>query len=276
MTNAITSLDIAACPLCGHSNPRPECLRGGHSLVRCLHCDLVHAASLNIPDGMYDRAHSGESQQYRVYTEGEVLIRENRHHVAWAWRQFFRRVPATPGTIILDVGCATGGFLSHARARGWNIVGTEIGAPAAKIARNLLCCTIYEQPIESLSLTALDAVVAWEVLEHVPDPVGFCRAAHHMLKPGGVFAISTPNWDSPWERKAPDPERHPPFHLTYWTPTSLRQLFEKVGFVRTATARKPIPWSEEIRGRWSELPLAIARSVLLGAAPNRLFAIGYK
>lgn len=38
-----------------------------------------------------------------------------------------------------------------------------------------------------------DAVVAFEIIEHVPDPAGFLRVCESMLKPGGQVYVSTPD-----------------------------------------------------------------------------------
>ena len=41
-----------------------------------------------------------------------------------------------------------------------------------------------------------DAVTARETLEHLPDPEACVREAWRVLKPGGVFVLSSPNRDS--------------------------------------------------------------------------------
>jgi SAM-dependent methyltransferase len=45
-----------------------------------------------------------------------------------------------------------------------------------------------------------DAIIAGELLEHLPDPLGFLKACSATIKPGGKIVLSTPNPNSIWER----------------------------------------------------------------------------
>jgi SAM-dependent methyltransferase len=53
-----------------------------------------------------------------------------------------------------------------------------------------------------------DAVVSFETIEHVPDPGRFVADCARVLKPGGVFLVSTPNREL-WSPRSPKPvQRH--------------------------------------------------------------------
>lgn len=59
----------------------------------------------------------------------------------------------------------------------------------------------------SLPDNAFDCVVAVEVLEHVEQDFAFVQEVYRVLKPGGVFLLSTPNGD--WVKLSnPDHKRH--------------------------------------------------------------------
>ena len=59
----------------------------------------------------------------------------------------------------------------------------------------------------SLPDATFDCVVAVEVLEHVDADLAFVREVHRVLKPGGVFLLTTPNGD--WVKvDNPDHKRH--------------------------------------------------------------------
>lgn len=45
---------------------------------------------------------------------------------------------------------------------------------------------------------AYDAIVSFQVVEHVGDPVRFLKTAHRVLKPGGVFFATTPHARHPF------------------------------------------------------------------------------
>ena len=54
---------------------------------------------------------------------------------------------------------------------------------------------------------SFDCVVATEVLEHVEEDALFVSQVHRVLKPGGVFLMTTPNGDSV-KNTNPDHKRH--------------------------------------------------------------------
>ncbi len=87
---------------------------------------------------------------------------------------------------------------------------------------------------------SFDLVVAVEVLEHVEDDGAFVRQSHRLLRPGGVFLMTTPNGDFV-PNTNPDHKRH----------YTRRQLVERLSAsfpeVRVAYAIRA--------GRWRNLGL---------------------
>ena len=55
---------------------------------------------------------------------------------------------------------------------------------------------------------SFDLVIAVEVLEHVEDDALFVRQVHRVLKPGGIFFMTTPNGDFVKNASNPDHRRH--------------------------------------------------------------------
>ena len=225
---------------------------------------------------MYEQAYDHHAS-YQGYFSQAQEARRNRIHIAWAWRYFFRH--AIPGGRLLDIGCATGAFLLAAKNRGWNPQGLDVSPGAAQMARDVVGVDVGVGTLESFAFPGamFDAVTAWEVLEHVPDPKSFLKEINRVLKPGGVVALSTPNWRSPWERRTKDDNRRPPYHLTYWSAEPITRLLLDSGFTDVMTREKPIAWAEEVgRFKWVYLPIAIIRSVVFSQRGNRLFGFGRK
>lgn len=135
---------------------------------------------------------------------------------------------------LLDVGAATGVFVELAQGNGWQAEGIEI-SPAAAASAQAKGLPVSEAVIEDVQGEALyDAVTFLDVLEHVPRPKEALRAAHRLLRPGGVVLINVPNAGSLFARVM-GKRWHaviPPEHLSYFTPAALERLLTDTGFVR--------------------------------------------
>ena len=139
----------------------------------------------------------------------------------------------SPGTC-LEIGCAYGYFLDEARQRGWQVRGVEPSAHAAREARSRFGLEVSEQQFTELPAEpgSLDAVVLWDVIEHLPNPRETLEAAWAWLRPGGLVAISTGDVDSlsarlhgrDWSLMTP------PWHQFYFSRQTMRRMLREVGF----------------------------------------------
>jgi len=104
------------------------------------------------------------------------------------------------GLRVLDVGCG-GGLLSEPLARlGAQVTGIDATAENIQVAQEHalgqgLDIEFLYTSVEALgeSGRTFDAVVAMEIIEHVPDVKAFVAACTHMLIPQGMIALSTLN-----------------------------------------------------------------------------------
>jgi 2-polyprenyl-3-methyl-5-hydroxy-6-metoxy-1,4-benzoquinol methylase len=154
-------------------------------------------------------------------------------------RQVERAAGGKPGRV-LDVGCGRGFLLDAFRRRGWTAEGTELSAESSAYAREKLGIEIHLGTLESLGLSggAYDAVTMWHVLEHVTDPGLVLAEAHRLLRPGGIFLVSVPNFGSVEARLAGPGWFHldAPRHLVHFTPAVLEDLLTEAGFETTTSS----------------------------------------
>ena len=99
---------------------------------------------------------------------------------------------------ILDVGCGDGNFtMLMARAcKAKEVYGVEISKEGVEMARkNGVNCYQLDVDEENLPFgdDFFDAVTALELIEHLYDPDHFLDEVHRVLKPNGLFILSTPN-----------------------------------------------------------------------------------
>jgi len=104
---------------------------------------------------------------------------------------------------ILDVACGTGYGTALLEGvgvdRSLEALGYARRHPAAYVAADAACLPFGR---------VFDAVVSFETIEHVPDPARFVADCARVLKPGGLFFVSTPNREL-WSPRSSKPlQRH--------------------------------------------------------------------
>lgn len=134
----------------------------------------------------------------------------------------------------VELGCATGSYLSKLVAAGWDVVGVEPSEAASAMARaggfDVRSGTLDQT---TLAPESFDSAAAWQVIEHVIDPVGTLKQFHTLLKPKGQLLLSIPNagcWEPVvfrsawylWEL---------PRHLHHFTPTKICETLHAAGFI---------------------------------------------
>ncbi len=98
---------------------------------------------------------------------------------------------------LLDIGCAFGPFLQAAAEAGCDVSGLDISCEAARYVRDELgflaqCGDVLSAEREDLG-GPFDIITMWYVIEHFQDLDVLLRRVVNNLKPGGLFAFSTPN-----------------------------------------------------------------------------------
>lgn len=138
-----------------------------------------------------------------------------------------------PGASVLEIGCASGNFLHGLAARNWRLRGVELNDFAAGKARKR-GLDVFTGTVEAARFPAgsFDAVFAFQVVEHLTDPVATFREVNRILAEGGTFVFALPNagslefrlFGSNWY--ALDLPRH----LFHFDPETVRKALEKAGF----------------------------------------------
>lgn len=134
-----------------------------------------------------------------------------------------------PEMEVLDVGCGRGAFLGLVGQAG----GIARGVEHSGRARALALADGYDV-VPNLNgdvrnrQGGYDVVTAFQVVEHVADPVGFVKQLLLAVKPGGCLVIAVPNDEGLMRFYVPCRTNVPPHHTTRWTERSLRLLAQRL------------------------------------------------
>ncbi len=137
----------------------------------------------------------------------------------------------TPGKT-LDIGCYTGVFLDVAKSRGWETYGVEPSRWASSKAQSK-GHKVVNAPLQKAGLqpASFDMVTIWDVIEHLQDPQGQLKLAYQVLKPGGVFGLSTMDVGCMFAKLT---GRHWPWymrmHFYYFSAASMARMLRAAGF----------------------------------------------
>jgi 2-polyprenyl-3-methyl-5-hydroxy-6-metoxy-1,4-benzoquinol methylase len=170
---------------------------------------------------------------------GRYLGEEDSANIVWSRRIETIRGLSDVGSLdnwtILDVGAGTGAFLANVASQCREILAVEYSEDGRKLLVERLG---LDEPVpailEDLDLEqgSLDVITMWAVLEHLPfDANMFCKL-RHLIKFGGIVAISVPNvqaWNRKWFAIS---WRYftPPEHLIFYGLPALTQMLEQAGF----------------------------------------------
>jgi len=127
---------------------------------------------------------------------------------------------------ILDVGCAKGFFLSLCDQEGWQTYGVDISSYALSFAPQFTKAQLLKIDASREKLpfgdNFFEAVVFFDVIEHLKKDEFFLSEIKRVLKHKGTFMLVTPDGKSRWDKDVT--------HINLYTKTEILNKLEKRGF----------------------------------------------
>jgi 2-polyprenyl-3-methyl-5-hydroxy-6-metoxy-1,4-benzoquinol methylase len=130
-----------------------------------------------------------------------------------------------PRQRVLEVGCGKGDFLAKLRDAGHEGIGLEINDEAIRLG-TASGCDIRRGTIEEFAAgfdKPFDVVCAFQVLEHVTDPVAFLNASLACLRDGGLAIFAVPNGEGIFSSLDVALDM-PPHHMLRWNGAAIQYL----------------------------------------------------
>jgi 2-polyprenyl-3-methyl-5-hydroxy-6-metoxy-1,4-benzoquinol methylase len=229
------------CPLCssGTSEILAHKLRRGNGMVRyCPACDhgyLVQEQTVDAKEyygELYRQEYSHNAEAaathareiYRVYKNYQ---QDRLHHI----------LPLlTASSQLLEVGASAGQFLCHIKDKVNVVNAIELDKACCAFLGSDLGIEADAEFLENSRFAnqTYDVVCAFQVIEHVEQPVAFLKSLQRATKKGGAIFIEAPNlhdpllsvWDVPTYRKF----FYHSAHLHYFSEASLTKVARDAGF----------------------------------------------
>lgn len=215
------------CPICTSR----EFVSHGNGLARCVNCRVVVNPSVWTPG-------ADAELEAEWFDGGEYEpdpSRWTRMFARWNAKETWRRLhkAGARGGNVLEIGPGGGGTLIFLRERGYMVQGCDASAAVCNYVAKTHGIQMHHGLVADIKGDGVfDAIVMNHIVEHVSDPVGLLTNVRRLLRPGGILHVAVPNIDS-WDAKLPGWTSYQPYHLVYYTPTTLEALVARAGFAVT-------------------------------------------
>ncbi len=232
------------CPICHEESVPIQPVSNWGEMRCCMSCKLAFASPMTLPEppeSLYNKAYQGLSENpgMKQYNQ-RILLREQwkkgnidperalswcaAHTEAMGWLK--NNIPA--GSVVLDMGCGLGYWLSALNKNGFTPIGLDVAKEVVDILTNE-GFEIWHGMVDSVPYNWEQPAVctSFFMLQHLSDPVSFLKAIRSKF-PKAVLLIAV------WNRFPSPPKLSaaslPPRTLTWWGPHSLRKALEQAGY----------------------------------------------
>ncbi len=217
------------CTLCEHV-ALPYFSKHGYQYARCSSCAFVFVTPLPDTSIVYqDSYFSGASHGF-----GYVDYDSDKEAMRSTFEKYLElaEIELPQKGVLLDIGAATGFFMSIAESKGWEVRGIEISPYAAQLAK-AKGLTVFVGSIDHHQTDGVyDAITMLDVLEHVDSPRETLQKAFGLLRRGGVLVINTPDTGSAIARilRSLWHQYIPPEHIALFNEKNITTLLNETGF----------------------------------------------
>ena len=227
------------CPACGAARKEPAFEKLGFRYVLCAECRTLYNSPRPTAALLSEFYRNGESVSFWSTDFFKSTAEARREKMFRPRAELIGELCERRGihgeAVIADIGAGYGIFLEEiARLGRFNdIVGIEPGPELAQVCRDR-GFRVVQKAVEDVqpSECQADVATAFEVLEHVFEPLDFLRGARRLLKPGGTLLLTTLTVDGfdiqlLWEKSK---SVFPPHHLNLLSINGIERLFARAGF----------------------------------------------
>jgi SAM-dependent methyltransferase len=216
----------------------------GYDVVACRACGMCFASGLPDPERFMD--YYGQSSKY----DSEATAAPVRDLARFADQAAFVAAHVPRERSVLDVGTATGAFLSAMRDAGFaSVHGIEPSPSAVAVARDAgLDVEVGDLDVAVRRQTTFGVISYVAVLEHVGSPRDEIRKLRAILEPDGFLFVSVPDATAFVDRVETPFQEFSVEHINFFTLASLDNVLGCEGFERVAARHLELAMGTEGAG----------------------------
>jgi SAM-dependent methyltransferase len=272
------------CPACGHAHRVDDFVKHSFHYGACASCGTVYVSPRPNPAELLRYYAQSKSQSFWADTVLKRTGEQRKGAIMLPALERIETLLAERGkkpASVLDVGAATGAFLSEWKNRhpSTNIIAIEPGEVAAEKCR-ATGATVFEGFLETEAGkpgAQSDLVTCFEVLEHVQEPASFAKALYDVTAPGGLAVTTCLGIDGfdiqvMWENSR---SLMPPYHLNFLSSKGMETMFKKAGFSKVEVltpGRLDVEIVQRAISRGVDVKLSRFEKFLLSKGPETLAA----
>ena len=259
------------CDLCGSHAHSRFATKQGLDYVQCADCEFVFSDVRHFDFSAYN------VETMQGMQETQLGKHTSPRHLKVYEQRLQEFAPYKQTNRFLEVGCSAGGFLRRVAEAGWDAHGVEPEEGSARYCRDELGLNVHIGTLDTADYAdaSFDVIYSNAVIEHIERPSEVIADAFRLLRPGGLLYADTVNLASyTFENLGPDWKLFDPrMHLCLYTPKTLRQHCESVGFsvlkIETHGVRFYATRAERPRG-WRRLMDELRKAPYSAAARRNL------
>ena len=235
----INAMTYVACNLCGSNDYTVRFEQGVaqvNQIVNCKSCGLMYAnPRTKEVDSVLIENYDPEFVLSAIVNQDSQRLEKEALQVKdyEKTRAFLDKHYPQKGKLI-EVGSGLGYLLNFFKEDGWNVLGFEPNVGMCRYAESEFGIKIIPTILEKAELEdrSVDVVLMMQVLEHVSDPYSTLKEVYRILKPGGIFVMETPRYDTLMFKLLGKRERNLSCngHIYFFTTSTLEKLATKGGF----------------------------------------------
>lgn len=235
--------------LCKVCSSKVELLNKKYNLVQCEECKLVFSKTIfSEQDFMetYNRLYNDTLQYSTHQREFEKLQKSKALHIGRPKLKVLNYLLKNDVKRICEVGAGVGIVASYLKNKNVDYIGIELDKITADKAQSInLNIVNGDFTILNDIEGEFDAIIAFEVIEHLQDLNLFFQIASKKLKVKSYLGFTVPNYDKRMNYKNGGDKIYqsgPPIHLNFFTIESIRIIANHFGFKIVLCDAKRFPY----------------------------------